>query len=196
MSQHQKEQWQNHAKNSKPVGFGFPNSITGISFFNRLPYLQGKRAANGAGQITGPNALSSLEAKGFEVLRRMTSVSNSSGGWSSPRRNTLTFSNQLQRESGVNFFDSPKSYFGKREWVSNQNRISTKFHAGQNVIDPNQGQQKDHYRGGLKQVLGEPNCLSNCKSAEQQASYGSEVARAWSFVHTPIVSCQETIDVN
>lgn len=192
MSHSQNHKWNDYACDTKPVGLGAPGAVIGVTVLDSFSDLVGKRAGNRAGKISRANGFAGLESQELEILGGGAAVSVSTGSWSSPSRDGLAFTDELQGETSVNIFDSSKADFTFGQWVSDNNKVGFDFHLGENVVSPNQSEQEQHNAAGLDTVLLiEPNRLNHGQAGQYQARYGNYVARSRSVIHSQILSRQE-----
>ncbi len=192
MSRNQDHKRNNHACDTKPVRLGAPGEVAGVAILDGFSDLVGKRAGNRAGEISGANRLTFLEAEESEVLDRSTAVTVSTGSWCCPSGNRLTLTNQLQSEAGVNIFDSSKANLTFGQWVGDNHFVGLDVNLGEDVVSPNKSQHEQHDAAGLDTVLLiEPNGLNHGQRGQNQARYGNYVARSRSVIHSQILSRQE-----
>jgi hypothetical protein len=192
MHSNQNHKWNDDTCDTSPVGLGVPGVVASVSLFNGFSDLEGEGSGNRAGEISGANRFSLSEAKESKVIGSGVTMSVAARSWSSPSRDGLAFSNELQGETSVNIFDSSKADFTFGQWVSDNNKVGFDFHLGENVVSPNQSEQEQHNRASSQTVLLiEPNRLNHGQAGQYQARYGNYVARSRSVIHSQILSRQE-----
>lgn len=192
MSRNQIQQWNDNNRNTQPVGFGAPGQVVDVSVLDGFSDLVGQRSGNGAGKISRANGLSLFETQELEILVGSAAVAVSAGSWCCPSGDSLAVSHELQSEAGVNIFDSSVADLALGQWVSDNHQVGSQFHLGEDVVSPNQSEQKQHDAASLDTVLLiEPNGLNHGQSSQYQARYGNYVARSRSVIHSQILSRQE-----
>lgn len=193
MRRNQKSQGQQDTVNPEPIRSSFPALIADVAIFEHLPDLVGKRTRNRAGQIARSHGLSVSKAKKLEVLGRGASVPVATGCRCCPGGESFALSNQLQGESGVNFFNGTKADSTLGQWVHNDHLVFEDLNFWKNVVGPDQAQHEQHYGAGFNSVLTiEPNGLSHRKTGKNKARYGNYIAGSRSIIHSQILSRQET----
>lgn len=192
MSGNQIQQWNDNNRNTQPVGFGAPGQVVDVSVFDGFSDLVGQRSGNRAGEISRANGLSLFETQELEILVGSAAVAMSAGSRCCPSGNSFAVSDQLQSEASVNIFDSAEANFADGQGVSDYNRVGFDVDLGENVVSPDDANQKQHEAAGAQSVLLiEPNGLNHGQRSQYKARYGNYVARSRSVIHSQILSRQE-----
>jgi len=192
MHSNQNHKWDGNNCDTKPVGLGAPGAVASISILDGFSDLVGEGSGNRAGEISGANRLSFLEAKESKVIGRGVTMSVATGSRCCPSGDRFAIANKLEGKSSVNIFDSTKANFAYGQWVSDFNRFGFDVDLGEDVISPNQSQQEQHNRASSQTVLLiEPYGLNHGQSSQNKARYGNYVARSRSLIHSQILSRQE-----
>ncbi len=192
MSRNQNHKWNDHACDTQPVGLGAPVAVISLALFDGSSDLVGKASGNRTGEISRANRFSVSKSQELEILGGGTAVAVSTGSWCCPSADGLAITNQLQGEASVNIFDSAEADLAFGEWVGYDHQVRLDLYLGEDVVSPNQSEQKQHDAAGLDTVLLiEPNRLNHGQSGQYQARYGNYVARSRSVIHSQILSRQE-----
>ena len=186
---------QGNAQNAKPVGGALIASISGL-FRHGSANLQGKGAGNGAGQVTGSNLLTLLEAHESKVLLGVTAVSQSGWSWSSPSQNLSEFTLEGESKSGVDILDGGHADFVPSEWVDDYHLGLTNTHGGENVVGidnaHNQGNNGNATNTSFEALV---EALQAGDTTQDQTCNGNDITRGGSF-HPEIVARKEQFNGN
>lgn len=192
MHSNQNHKWNDNASSTKPVWLGAPGAVASVSIFDGFSDLVGEGAGNRAGEISRANRFSFSQAKESKVIGRCVAMSVSTGSWCCPSGDRFAIANKLQGESSVNFFDSTEANFADGQGVGNYNRVGFDIDLGEDVVSPDDANQKQYEAAGAQSVLLiEPNGLNHGQRSQYKARYGNYVARSRSLIHSQILSRQE-----